>query len=93
MQAQTKDTKSTWLTAPGGRVGCVQFQGIKKRLSEGQELHALVDNTLKEVIKKNNCAKAAAAHDSVSEEYLKNFNFETLSIMEERDNSRTKRQN
>ena len=71
----------------------MQFQGIKKRLSEGQELNALVDNALKEVIKKNNCAKPAAAHDSISEEYLQNFNFETLSIREERDNSRRKRQN
>ena len=83
MQAQTKDTKPTWLTAPGGRAGCMQLQGIKKRLSKGQEMNALVENALKEVIKQKKRTKAAAAHNSVSEKYSEKINFETLSIGEE----------
>ena len=93
MQAQDKDTQLTWLNARCGITVHVSFQSTKKRLAEGQELNALVANTVKEEPKSNKCEKYMSAHDSWSEEDLENFIFENSRIGEEWDNASGKRQN
>ena len=47
MQLKVKAMKLNWLTSSCSRAGLVQFQGTKKRPSEGQELNALVVNASK----------------------------------------------
>ena len=58
--------KSTWLTARGGGAVSVRFQGAKKRPGEGEELHALVSNAVKEVLKSNKRLNAKYSSDSGS---------------------------
>ena len=57
----------------------MRFQGAKKRPAKFQELNTLVASTVSEVLKKS---KSRAKHDSISEEYPEDFNFENLSIRE-----------
>ena len=93
MQAQDKGKKLTWLTVRCVKTVHVWFQSTKKRLAEGQDLNALVANTVKEDPKSNKCAKYMSAHDSWSEEELENINFENVRIGKEWDNAIGKRQN
>ena len=74
--------KSDWLTVHRGRSGRVRFKGTNKRLAAGQELNALVVNTIKYFLKANRRVKDTTAHNSVSEEDQENFNFKNLSIGE-----------
>ena len=80
MLAQSKGMKSTWSTARGSGAGCVKFQGDKKRPAKGNDLNALVVNTVKLVLKPNKCKRAKASSDSVSEDEQEHYNFETLNI-------------
>ena len=64
MQVQDKYMKQTRSAACGGGAGYMRFQGTKKLLTEGQQLNALVANTVKEVIKQNKCSKATDEHES-----------------------------
>ena len=80
MLAQSKSTKSTWLTAHGGGAGRVRFQGAKKRPYEGKELNALIDNAVNVVLTTKKLKKAKDSSDYVSEDYQEHFNFETLKI-------------
>ena len=73
--AQAKSMKSTWSAAHGGGVGCVRFQGTKKRLAEGKELNALVTNAAKVVLTTNTRKKANASSDSGSEDNQERFDF------------------
>ena len=66
MLAQSNAMKSTWLTARGGSAGSVSFQGAKKRPGEGEELHDIVSNAVKEVLKSNKSLNAKYSSDSGS---------------------------
>ena len=68
MQSQAKYMKLNWLTACGGRAGCVRFHHTKKRPSEEKDLNGLVTNAIKEFMKPNICVKYKAEYDSISEE-------------------------
>ena len=59
------------------------LQGAKKRPDKGQEVNALVDNVVKEVINKNKHANDMAVHDLVSEEDQENFDLLTLRVGKE----------
>ena len=52
MLSQAKAMKSTWSTARGSGTGRIRFQGAKKRPTKGEQLNALIANTLKELKKK-----------------------------------------
>ena len=93
MQAQSKGMKSTWSTARCSGTGRVKFQGDKKRPAKGNDLNALVVNTVKLVLKPNKCKRAKASSDSVSEDEQEHYNFETLNIGGEWQKSRMPRSN
>ena len=57
----------------------MRFQGTKKLPTEGQDLNALVANTVKEVIKQKKCAEATAEHDYGMEKEPEKFNSKSLS--------------
>ena len=65
----------------------MRFQGTKKCPSEVQELHALVENTAKEVIRQNKHVKATSEHESGLEEEPENFNSKNISNGEEWENA------
>ena len=71
---------TTCSNARGDSAGRVRFQGAKKRLSEGEDLNALVSNEVKAVLTTNKCKNAKASSDSRSEDKQNHFNFETLKI-------------
>ena len=68
MLAQSKGMKSTWSTARGSGAGCVKFQGDKKRPAKGNDLNALVVNTVKLVLKLNKHKRDRSPFESGSEE-------------------------
>ena len=86
IQAQSKAMKQTQFTSRGGGADHVRFQGTKKRPEEVQELNALVANAVSELLIHNKCVKAAAAHNSGSEDETENFNFK-ISTSGKNDNN------
>ena len=80
MMEQSKAMKLTWLTACWGGAGCIRFQGAKKHPAKGEDLNALVSNSVKLVPITNKRLKAKASSDSRSEDKQYHFNFETLKI-------------
>ena len=74
------------MTSRGGGADHVRFQGTKKRPEEVQELNALVANAVSELLIHNKCVKAAAAHNSGSEDETENFNFK-ISTSGKNDNN------
>ena len=58
--------KLTWVTASDSGEGHMQLQGAKKRPHKGEDLHALVTNVVKDILRSNKCAKDKAEHNSGS---------------------------
>ena len=80
MQAQSKAINSTFSTSRCSGSGHVRSQGAPKRPAEGQEMNALMDSAVLEVLEQKIFTKAAATHDSGLEDDLECFNLEKLSI-------------
>ena len=80
MLAQSKGMKSTWSTARCSGTGRVKFQGAKERPAKGNDLNALVVNTVKLVLKLNKRKRASSPCESGSEDEQEHYNFETLNI-------------
>ena len=80
MEAQSKYMKLTWLDNCRERAGCVRFAVAKKRLYKGEDLNALVSNTVAQVLNKYRHIKATAIQDSGSEYEQENFNLKLLNI-------------
>ena len=80
MLEQDKAMKSTLSTARGSGSGRVRFQGATQLPSKGEDLNALVANTVKSVPTTNKCLKAKTSSDFGSEDEQEHFKFETLKI-------------
>ena len=72
-----------WSTACGGGAGRERFQGAKKRPSEGEELNALADNAVKEVLNTNKRKNSKESSEPGSEDKHEHFNFKTIKIGED----------
>ena len=65
--AQTKAMNLTWLTARVDGKGRVRLQGAKKLPAKGEDMNALVANTVQSVLTTNKLKKDKASSESVSE--------------------------
>ena len=70
------------MTSHGCGASRMRFQGAKQRPSKGQDLNALVNNAVSEVLKQNKHTKAKVNHNSGLEDDLDNFTLEKLNIRE-----------